>query len=532
VRRRINEVLGQEVLSIHQCRKTGSFDQLAPGQSNWSLVPIFCSEGISMIPSNRRLNLFALICVIYFTVSGGAFGLEPLVGAVSPGAAILLIVLTPFVWCLPMALMVAELATLLPEEGGYYVWVKEALGNFWAVQDPWWTVGYSLVLMAMLPLVFVTYLDFFIRGAGATPAHPTLDPLSRWLIAVAIIFSATTVNLLGARDVGRLSKVSASLVVGSFVVLILAWLLRDAEAASLVGAQDRGSNHTNALLLGLSYIVFNYSGWDNVSTYAGEVDQPQRNYPRAIAAALIIVILGYLLPVDAGINVTTDPAVWTDGGWPVIAQLIGGRWLGGLIAVAGLISMWALVNAQLFYVSRLPFALARDGWLPIGLAKVSSDSASPKTAVLCCGCVAAGLAPFSLRRLAVIQCLHYAPALTLEFLALIIFRLRRPQVHRPFRAPEGWWGLSYVCLAPFAFAAVVLFATLRDWRSFPGQLLVFALVVARGAAFYFIQRKNKLPALVHEPSAKADAISDAPSMRAEAIAWRFLQKEDKNGGGQ
>ena len=485
-----------------------------------------------MIPRSRRLSLFALICVIYFTVSGGAFGLEPLVGAVGPRVATLLIVVTPFVWSLPMALMVAELATLLPEEGGYYVWVKESLGDFWAVQEAWWTMGYSLVLMAMLPLVFVTYLDFFIRGVGATPAHTTLDPFSRWLIAVAIIFSATTVNLLGARDVGRLSKISASLVVGSFVVLILAWLLRHVGPASVVGAQDRGSQHTNALLLGLSYIVFNYSGWDNASTYAGEVDQPQRNYPRAIAAALIVVILGNLLPVVAGISVTTDPAVWTGGGWPVIAQLISGRWLGGLIAVAGLISMWALVNAQLFYVSRLPYALARDGWLPLGLAKVSSSSASPKTAVLCCGCVAAALAAFPLGGLAVIQCLLYAPALTLEFLALIIFRLRLPQVHRPFRAPGGWWGLSYVWLAPFAFAAVVLFATLRDWRSFPAELLVVALVVLSGAAFYFIQRKNKLRALVHEPSAKADAISDARAMRAEAIAWRFLQGEDKNGGGQ
>ena len=493
---------------------------------------MFRSEGVSVIPPpSRRLSLFALICVIYFTVSGGAFGLEPLVGAVGPGVAILLIVVTPFVWSLPMALMVAELATLLPEEGGYYVWVKETLGDFWAVQEAWWTMGYSLVLMAMLPLVLVTYLDFFIRGAGATPAHSSVDPVSRWLIVVAIIFSATTVNLLGARDVGRLSKISASIVVGSFVVLILAWLLRNVEPASVVGAQDRGSNHTNLLLLGLSYIVFNYSGWDNASTYAGEVDQPQRNYPRAIAVALIVVILGYLLPVVAGISVTTDPAVW-NAGWPVIARLISGRWLGGLIAVAGLISMWALVNAQLFYLSRLPYALARDGWLPRGLTKLSADSASPKTAVLCCGCVAAGLAAFSLGGLAVIQCLLYAPALTLEFLALITFRLRLPQVHRPFRVPGGWWGLSYVCLAPLAFAAVVLFATLRDWRSFPGQLLVVALVVVSGAAFYFIQRKNKLPALVHEPSAKADAISDAPSMRTEAIAWPFLQKEEKNRGGQ
>lgn len=83
--------------------------------------------------------------------SRGAFGLEPLVGAVGPGLAVLLIVVTPFIWSLPMALMVAELATLLPEEGGYYFWVKETSGHFWAVQEAWWTMGYSLALVAVCP---------------------------------------------------------------------------------------------------------------------------------------------------------------------------------------------------------------------------------------------------------------------------------------------------------------------------------------------------------------------------------------------
>ena len=452
------------------------------------------------LPQGRRLRFLALICVIFFTVSGGAFGLEPLIGAVGPGLAVVLIVVTPFVWSLPMALMVAELATLLPEEGGYYVWVKESLGAFWAVQEAWWTIAYSIALVSMFPVLFVSYLAFFIPalGPGADNAHGGVGPFIRWLLAVAIIATATVVNLLGARDVGRTSKISAAFVVGSFAALVFAWLLRDHPAAGSVAGivkQDLASHRSSALLLGLSYIVFNYSGWDNVSTYAGEVDEPHRNYPRAIAVALLIVILGYLLPVLAGISVTTDPALWTtDAGWPVIAQLIGGRWLGSLIAAAGLVSVWALVNAQLFYVSRLPFVLARDGWLPSALASVSLDSTAPRAAVVLCGLVAAFLAAFSFGGLAVIQCLLYAGALTLEFLALIILRLRRPNAPRAFRVPGGWLGLGYVCLAPFAFAALVLFATLKDWRSFQGQMLVVSFVVVSGAILYFIRRKDpRLP---------------------------------------
>jgi amino acid transporter len=484
------------------------------------------------IPRGRRLGFFALVCVIYFTVSGGAFGLEPLVGAVGPGLAVLLIVVTPFMWSLPMALMVAELTTLIPEEGGYYVWVKKSLGNFWAVQEAWWTMGYFVALVAMLPLLFVTYLDFFIQVAGGDPSHAELSPLLRWLIAAAIIFTATIVNLLGARDVGRSSKLSASLVVGSFIVLIIVWLLGHAGSAEVLGvvSRDIGSKQPSALLLGLSLIVFNHGGWDNASTYAAEVDRPQRNYPRAIVAALIVVTLGYLVPVVAGISVSNDRAIWTNAGWPAIAQLIGGRKLGVLIAAAGLVSTWALVNAQLFYVSRLPFVLARDGWFPAALAKVSANSTAPKKAVLCCGLIAALLAAFPFGDLAVIQCLLYVPALALEFLALITLRLRQPQAQRPFRVPGGWWGLSYVCLAPFVFGAIVLFAILRDWRAFPGQLLVVSSVVVSGVVFYFIRRKNVFRTVTKKPS--ADAIAKTGSIRPEDIAWEFLRKDNMNGGGQ
>ena len=441
-----------------------------------------------MTLNGRRLSFSALICVIYFTVSGGAFGLEPLVGAVGPGLAVLLIVATPLVWSLPIALMVAELATLLPEEGGYYVWVKESLGDFWAVQEAWWTMAYSLALVAMMPLLFVTYLDFFLQGAGSSGA---LGPLPRWLLAVAVIFSAAAVNLFGARDVGRTSTVSAGFVIGSFAVLVLTWLFHHAQSSNVMAVvrEDLATNRGEGLLLGLSYIVFNYSGWDNVSTYAAEVDQPQRNYPRAIAVALVIVILGYLLPVLAGISVTTDRRIWTpDAGWPVIAQLIGGRWLGSLIAAAGLVSAWALVNALLFYVSRMPLVLARDGWFPDSLAQVSSDSASPRTAVVLCALLAALLAAFPFGGLAVLQCLLYAGALVLEFLALIILRMRRPDAPRPFRIPAGWIGLAYVCIAPCCFGTLVLAATLRDWRSFPQQMVAVAAVMVSGVVFYFIRR--------------------------------------------
>jgi amino acid transporter len=429
--------------------------------------------------------MLALTWLIFFTTCGGAYGLEPLIGAIGPAWAIALILVTPIVWSLPTALMAAELTTLMPEEGGYYVWIRETFGPFWAVQQACWTITCAVVWMAIYPVLFVTYLTFFVPALSTSAAI-------RWLIAVLVIVLGMALNFQGAREVGRSAEVSAYLVLGAFVLLLVIWLGRGPAPSSIVEVlrRDLASSHQGALLLGLSIIVFDCSGWENASTYAGEVDKPQRNYPRALGLALTVLVLCYLFPVIAGVTVTTSPAIWSsDAGWPVISQLIGGRWLGILVAFAGLVSMWGLFNAQLLYISRLPYVLACDGWLPGFLARVSPGTGVPRIAILCFGIITAIFAALSFGSLAIIQCLLYAGALTLEFLALLVLRIRRPNAHRSFQVPGGWLGLGYVCVAPFAFAALLLFATLRDWRSYPVQLFVVGAVAAVGVALYFIRRK-------------------------------------------
>jgi amino acid transporter len=445
------------------------------------------------LPKSRRLTLLSLTCVIFFITCGGPFGLEGLIGTVGPGWAIVLIVVTPLIWSLPMALMVAELATLMPEEGGYYVWVRESLGPFWGVQEAWWTISYSIVLLASFSVLFVSYLAYFIPALALDTAHPGMTALLKWLVAMLVMVTVTAVNLRGARDVGRSAKIGALYVLGVFALLVLVWLKQGPAPGTVIGivSRDLASKHSGALLLGLSIIAFNYSGWDNASTFAGEVDQPQRNYPRALGGALIVIVLCYLLPVFAGVSLTSSPDVWNaDAGWPVIAQMIGGRWLGALIAAAGLVSMWGLCNAQVLYLSRLPYVMARDGWLPKALAQASSETAVPKTAILWCCVIGALFAALSFGSLAVITCLLNTAGLVLEFLALIVLRVKRPDAPCSFRVPGGWLGLSYVCLLPFAAAVLLVIAALRDWRSYPGQILVVVGVVIAGIVLYFVRRKG------------------------------------------
>ncbi|MBA3439446.1 MAG: APC family permease [Pyrinomonadaceae bacterium] len=448
------------------------------------------------LPRHKRLNFLALVSVIFFTVSGGAYGLEPLVGAVGAGWAVGLVIVTPILWSLPIALMVAELSSAMPEEGGYYAWVRNSLGNFWSVQEGWWTICYTAVDMAIYPVLFVNYFAYFYPQLALDETGSASWPvmLTRWLIAVLLIAVALAINWRGASAVGRSATINVSLVLVPFALLAISGLAREGGAQAAVAAIKHDLANTKEfglLALGLSTVMWNYMGWDNVSTFADEVDDATRNYPRALFAALPITIAAYLLPLLAGIAVTTDPAVWNESaGWPVLAQLIGGKWLGVVVASAALISAWSLFNSQLLYVSRLPFVMARDGWLPSPLARVSAETGVPTTALIASCVVSALFAALPFGKLVIIDVLLYAAALSLEFAALIWLRLKRPEMKRPFRVPGGWPSITLITLAPMCFAAVVLWASFSDASTDARQAMMVIAVMASGFALYFARKRR------------------------------------------
>src|SRR6476619_7494894 len=94
-------------------------------------------------------------------VAGGPFGLEDIVSTSGYTGAILLLLLTAALWALPSALMVSEMASAVPEEGGYYAYVTRAMSRFWGFQEAWLSLVGSIFDMAIYPTLFVGYLGTF-----------------------------------------------------------------------------------------------------------------------------------------------------------------------------------------------------------------------------------------------------------------------------------------------------------------------------------------------------------------------------------
>jgi amino acid transporter len=442
-----------------------------------------------------QLGRLGLTSVIFFTVCGGAYGLEPLVGSLNPGWAVILILAVPVFWCLPIIWMVSELSSPLPEEGGYYVWVRKGLGNYWGFQEGWWTLCYSAVDMAIYPVFFVDYLAFFCPSL-AIPSHgPEPDHvfLARWSVALLVIVTAFILNWRGIRAVGKSSSFTLFLVLVPFTLLTVLSLGRGGALKTAFYAVSEGLSvgHSRHLLaLGLATILWNYSGWDNVSTFAAEVKQAQRSYPFALGAAQVLSAGAYLLPVLAGVALTTSPALWRESeGWPQIARLIGGPWLGMAIAAMALVSAWSMFNSQVLYVSRLPYAMAQDGSFPRLFARISRKAGVPIVALAAACGVAALFAAFSFTQLVVLDILLYAIELSLEFLALIALRLKHPEMERPFRVPGGWLGLIGVTVLPMSFAVTVTVDMLGGRGPAPYQLALIPAVILTGTLLYFIRRR-------------------------------------------
>ena len=145
----------------------------------------------------KKLKLWPLVAATYFMVAGGPYGLEDLVQGAGYRLAIVSLLLTPLLWALPAALMVGELSSAIPEEGGYYVWVRRALGPFWGVREAWLSLAASVFDMAIYPTLFVLYLGEFAPalGSGRTGV----------LVGAAVVAVAAAWNIAGIRAVGESS---------------------------------------------------------------------------------------------------------------------------------------------------------------------------------------------------------------------------------------------------------------------------------------------------------------------------------------
>jgi len=421
---------------------------------------------------SARLALWPLVIATFFMVSGGTYGTEDIVHGAGYGRAILILLLTPVIWSLPTALMIGELSSALPEEGGYYAWVRRAMGNFWGFQEAWLSLAASVFDMAIYPTLFILYLTQLLPWFGIGYRGQ--------IVAVAVVAACAILNIAGIRVVATTSLWLFFLLSAPFAIITVLALF---HAGSLAGAVTKPALVHVDLFGGLLVAMWNYMGWDNASTIAAEVDRPQRTYPRAMFAAVALVAASYILPIAAMSVTHLSPAAWETGSWAEIAGLLGGPLLRVWLVLGGMMSAFGMFNALVLSYSRLPYAMAQDGLLPGVFARLNRRNVPwVSVVVLAVGwalCLGLGF-----ERLVTLDILVYGASLLLEFVALVVLRFREPNLPRPFKVPGGIVGVVLVGLAPMLLLAFSLFRGDHEQILGMSSVQMGVLLVLAGFAAY------------------------------------------------
>jgi amino acid transporter len=489
----------------------------------------------------RELTLLPLFGLMYFTVCGGSFGIEGLIGWSGPGLAILLIALTPIIFSIPNMLMVQELGTMMPVEGGYYHWVKKAFGPFAGFMAGWnnWVVSWLDV--TIYPVLAAYYLGYFFPALrqGTVIGDISLSPeLLSWLVAVVIIWAISYLQIRGARISGLFTNgLGIVMIIPLILLSILGFIqwIRGGITLSLPFLPE-GESLTGALATGLFIVMWNYMGWELPSVAGDEVVNPKKTYPRAMVLVLIAAIATYAFPVIGGLYggagddgkyqiwgiEASDPEVGIIGdlvgenateeeiaemeaklrswgvdpqssiGWEfpdighAIGEKLGGsvlaKFMGSILTISAVLSMLGLFVGNSLGGSRVPFALAEDGMFPRFLVKVHDKYGTPWIAILFVGFIYSIFSLSAFAFLVVADVFLQTLVILAEFAALWKLRFTHPDIPRD-RVPGGYLGLTLVTLGPTAIILMAIYSQIiEEGLTSIGWALLFMLV---GAIIYF-----------------------------------------------
>jgi len=379
--------------------------------------------------------------------TGGPFGLESMVATSGPGMTLLYLLVIPFSWCIPVSLVSAELTTAMPVEGGFYRWTRAAFGDFWGFLAGWWNWSASFLLGGSYAVLFADYLAVY---------FPQITGWKHWLVSFALIALITWVNIRGIQMVGKAATAFELFIFIPVIAMIILGLAKWHQNP-FVPFVPPDRPFSQVFGVGLALGLWLYSGYEQLSTVAEEVENPQRTYPRALALVVPLSIAAYFLPTLAALTSVDHWQSWKDGYFSTVAQQIGGPWLGSLMTVAAMVSTMALLNSTVLTTTRMPFALAEDGYLPHFLSAKHPRFGTPWVAILISAAIYASLALHTLGQLISVYVWFRAATTVMTVLSAWGLRHKRPDLPRAFRIPAGRLGLVYVIALPTIMTVIALY---------------------------------------------------------------------------
>ncbi|KAL6961939.1 hypothetical protein U1Q18_036898 [Sarracenia purpurea var. burkii] len=422
--------------------------------------------------NSKKLALIPLVFLIYFEVAGGPYGEESAVGAAGPLLAILGFLIFPFIWSIPEALVTAELATTFPGNGGFVIWAHKAFGPFWGSLMGWWKLLSGVINLASYPILSVDYLMlvFPIFSSGAP----------RYIAILCSTLFLSFLNYIGLSIVGYTAVGLGIVSLSPFILLSLISIPR-IDPSRWISLGQEGVKKDWRLFF--NTLFWNLNFWDNASTLAGEVYQPQKTYPKALFSAGILTCLAYLIPLMAATGaIPLDQENWVDGYFANVAEMVAGKWLKYWIEIGAVFSAIGLFEAQMSSCAYQILGMADLGVLPLFFGERSKRFNTPWVGILIPTMVALMVSFMDFTQIISSMNFLYSLGMLLEFASFLWLRSKMSGTKRPYRVPLPLPGLVIMCLIPSGFLVYVMTIATK------AVYLVSALLTLVGIAWYFVMR--------------------------------------------
>jgi amino acid transporter len=467
----------------------------------------------SASPGLRRvkMRLFTVVVVIFTLTCGGSFGMEDVVGSSGPGLTLVLLLLIPIFWSLPMALVSTELGSALPEEGGFYRWSRRALGEFWGFQAGWW---WQLSLFVDTSVYIALTGDYFKSTFG-------ISSLERWLIGAGLILVFTYINIRGLDITGWVLTLVEVVVFLPFVALVILGFARGHANPFSPFAVPGQSIFTSAGA-GLAVLMWMFSGYESMSMVAGEIEQPQKLIPKALLIDMVLVIGFYFLTTMAGVVAYGHWADFSTGGSGV-SFITAGKAVGGQVLRYGLIAAMLAGNLGLFtsYLaagSRPAYVLSKDKLFARWWSREHKKYGTPWVAILFMSALDAVFIIGSFSFLIVLDVFLLMFAYIVILISAVVLRRKEPGLQRLYRIPLNTWGLALFVAPPIVIAVYALVS--NGWSYFVGGCVAVLsgplAYIAFKQAHHGVQLRQAEATMVSAPE-KIASLAPAPAMTPKEV---------------
>ena len=419
---------------------------------------------------------FGVAVVIGGTIGVGILRTPGAIAALLGSAwLIILIWLIGGIYTLLNANYVSELATMLPQAGGPYVYARRAYGDYGGFVVGWSDWVGNITPMAYLPIAFAEFLSSLL---------PTLAPFEK-AIAISILLLFGILNWIGLRMGSGVQKLMSFLKAIALVAFVITCFAFGSHNPNSVQMITQPANLFVAFILSFQLVIGTFGGWTAVIYFAEEDRDPSRNIPRSLFGGVLLVIVIYVL-VNAAVlyvlpiaNLASSKLAAADA----MQQIFGVRG-GQIVTVLALLSLLSIINAVLMFVPRTLYALSRDG-LFLSKAAFVNKGGTPSVALGISMLVAMILIlTGTFEKLFTIYAFYYVTATILLILALFILRKREPDLPRPFKT----WGYPFIPMF-LLLIAIALFVgfVISDTK---GSLIASASLVISYPIYLLIKKSR------------------------------------------